>query len=146
MKRLMSDRYFLGRKCVYCNSNKLYRLKIKKVKCKYCKKYYSLKRLRRNLEILYYFYLELSARKTAKELNLNYKTEQEKFMQFRRCINNFCANEAQKLNGELELDESYFGGKRKENRERGANNKTIVFGIIKNKILECAQEFNCKNS
>ena len=35
--------------------------------------------------------------------------------------NNFCANEAQKLNVKLELDESYLGGKRKGNHGIGAN-------------------------
>jgi len=130
MKRLVSDRYFLGRKCVYCGSNKLYRLKDKRIKCKHCKKYYSLKKLQRDLEILYYFYLEISARKTAKELNLNYKIIHRKFMQFRKSIAEICNVEEKKLNGELEIDESYFGGKRKGNRGRGAKNKTIVFGIL----------------
>jgi len=57
-------------------------------------------------------------------------------MQFRKSIANYCNKEAKKLNGELELDESYFGGKRKGNRGRGAKNKAIVFGILerKNKI------------
>src|SRR3989344_3880781 len=94
------------------------------------KKYYSLKKLQRDLEILYYFYLEISARKTAKELNLNYKIIHRKFMQFRKSIAEICNVEEKKLNGELEIDESYFGGKRKGNRGRGAKNKTIVFGIL----------------
>ena len=34
------------------------------------------------------------------------------------------------MNGELEMDESYFGGKRKGKRGRGAYNKAIVFGIL----------------
>jgi transposase len=34
------------------------------------------------------------------------------------------------LIGEIELDESYFGGKRKGKRSRGADGKTIVFGIL----------------
>jgi transposase len=89
--------------------------------------------LKRDLQILYYFYLEISARKTAKELGINYQLVHRKFMQFRKNIYNFCASEAQKLNGELEIDESYFGGKRKGNRGRGANNKTIVFGILERK-------------
>ena len=117
MKRLVSDRYFLGRKCVYCDNTKLYRLEDKKLKCKVCKKKYSINKLRKDIEILYYFYLELSARKTAKELSSHYHTIQSRFMNFRKCINNLCAHEAQKLNGELELDESYFDGKRKGKRE-----------------------------
>jgi len=82
--------------------------------------------------MLYYFYLELSARKTAKELELNYRLVHRKFMQFRKAIAKYCIKEIQKLNGEIELDESYFGGKRKGKRGRGARNKAIVFGIIKN--------------
>jgi transposase len=34
------------------------------------------------------------------------------------------------LKGEVELDESYFGGRRKGNRGRGAFNKVPVFGIL----------------
>ena len=44
-----------------------------------------------------------------------------------------CSEEARKLNGELELDESYFGGKRKGQRGRGARNKTIVLGFSREK-------------
>lgn len=133
MKRVLSDRYFLGRKCIFCDKNKLYRLKDNRVKCKYCKKKYSLNQLRLDIKTLYYFYLEISARKTAQELELDYKTIQSRFMQFRKLISDYCNNETNKLNGELELDESYFGGKRKGNRGRGANNKAIVFGILERK-------------
>ena len=34
------------------------------------------------------------------------------------------------LSGEIELDESYFGGRRKGNRGRGAAGKVPVFGIL----------------
>ena len=133
MKRVLSDMYFLGRKCIFCNKYGLYKLKDKQVKCKHCKKYYSLKKLRRDLQILYYFYLEISARRAANELEINYNVVHRKFMHFRRCISNYCQLEARKLYGELELDESYFGGKRKGNRGRGAKNKAIVFGILERK-------------
>ena len=33
--------------------------------------------------------------------------------------------------GEIEVDESYFGGHRKGKRGRGAGGKTAVFGILK---------------
>src|SRR3989344_1951241 len=130
MIRGVARKYFEGKSCIFCDKYGLYKLKNKKVKCKHCKKYYSLKKLKKDLEILYYFYLEISARKTAKELNLNYKIIHRKFMQFRKSIADFCNVEEKKLNGELEIDESYFGGKRKGNRGRGAKNKTIVFGIL----------------
>ena len=123
-------KYFEGKTCIFCGKYELYKLKDKRVKCKYCKKYYSIKRLKNDLELLYYFYLEISARRTANELKLNYKSVHRKFMQFRKKIADYCNREAKKLNGELELDESYFGGKRKGNRGRGAFNKAIVFGIL----------------
>ena len=85
------------------------------------------------MKILYYFYLEISARKTAKELELNYRLVHRKFMQFRKAIAEYCKKEAEKLNGELEIDETYFGGKRKGKRGRGANNKAIAFGILERK-------------
>ena len=126
-------KYFEGKTCIYCGKYGLYKLKDKRVKCKNCNKKYSIKKLKRDLEILYYFYLEISARRAANELKLNYKTIQSRFMDFRKSINEYSDKEIKKLNGELELDESYFGGKRKGNRGRGAKNKAIVFGIVKNK-------------
>ena len=38
-----------------------------------------------------------------------------------------------KIRGKFELDEAYFGGKRKGNRGRRAKNKIIVFGILERK-------------
>ena len=35
-----------------------------------------------------------------------------------------------KLSGEIELDEAYFGGRRKGKRGRGAAGKSIVFGLL----------------
>jgi len=123
----------MGRKCIFCDKYGLYRLADKRVKCKQCKKKYSLIQLKKEMEILYYFYIEVSARKAAKELGLHYHTVQSRFMQFRKLIAEYCNQEAEKLNGELEIDESYFGGKRKGNRGRGAENKAIAFGILERK-------------
>ena len=102
MRKELSDMYFLGRKCIFCNKYGLYKLKDKRVKCKHCRKYYSLTKLKRDIQILYYFYLEVSARKTAKELELNYRLVHRKFMQFRKLIADYCNKEAEKLNGEVE--------------------------------------------
>ena len=57
--------YFLSRKCIFCDKNRL---------------------LRKGLEILYCFYIEISARKAAKELNIDYGIVYRKFMQFRKLI------------------------------------------------------------
>ena len=43
------------------------------------------------------------------------------------------------LEGEIEVDESYFGGARKGKRGRGAGNKVPVFGLLKRngKVYAC---------
>lgn len=51
-------------------------------------------------------------------------------MFFRRKISEYSDKNFEKLSGELELDETYFGGVRKGKRGRGAFNKAIVFGIL----------------
>lgn len=86
MIRGVARKYFEGKKCLFYDKYGLYRLADKRVKCKYCSRYYSLKKLKRDLQILYYFYLEISARKASKELKLNYKTIQNRFMKFRKNI------------------------------------------------------------
>ena len=82
-------KYFEGKKCLFCDKYGLYRLADKRVKCKHCLRYYSLSKLKRELQILYYFYLEISARKSSKEMKINYRQVHRKFMQFRKCIFNY---------------------------------------------------------
>ena len=38
--------------------------------------------------------------------------------------------EGGKLKGEIELDEAYFGGRRKGKRGRAAAGKSVVFGLL----------------
>lgn len=122
--------YVHGRKCWFCGKYGLFHLHDKRVKCKTCHTKYSLKKLKTDLSVLYYFYLEVSARKCAHELKLNYRTVSKRYMQYRKAILRYTENEFEKLKGLIEADESYFGGKRKGNRGRGAFNKQPVFGIL----------------
>ena len=48
----LSDNILLGRKCFYCGNYGLYRLHDKRLKCRRCKAYYSLAKLRKDLRIL----------------------------------------------------------------------------------------------
>lgn len=41
-----------------------------------------------------------------------------------------CELEGKKLSGEIEIDEAYFGGKRKGKRRRAAAGKSVVFGLL----------------
>lgn len=130
---MLKNRFYMflsGRRCIKCGKYNTYKLKNMRIKCKDCKTYYSLNKIRNTTNILYFFYLELSARKAATELNMSYKTVSAKYMHFRRLIKEYLDEQFTAMNGELELDESYFGGKRKGKRGRGAFNKAIVFGIL----------------
>jgi len=122
--------YVHGRKCWFCGSYGLSRLKDKRVWCSKCRRKYSLRKLQRDLKVLYYFYLEVSARKCAHELGVDYETVSERYAQYREAIVVFLDAEFKKLCGKIEADESYFGGKRKGNRGRGAFNKQAVFGVL----------------
>lgn len=130
MTKNFARKFLEAKKCIWCSSYGLHRLADGRVKCSKCRKAYSIKKLRRDIEILQYFALELSANRTAKELRIDYKTVHHKYMFFREKLAENLGENFQKLGGELELDETYFGGKRKGKRGRGANNKTIVFGIL----------------
>lgn len=53
---------------------------------------------------------------------------------FRRLFERIALKQRQRgeqFGGEVELDESYFGGARKGKRGRGAGGKVVVFGILK---------------
>ena len=122
--------YVQGRKCWFCDKYGLSRLRDKRVKCKHCHSKYSVRKIKRDLDVLYFFYLEVSARKCARELGLSYKTVLHRYAVFRKAIVAYTQQEFEKLNGTIEADESYFGGKRKGNRGRGAFNKQAVFGVL----------------
>jgi transposase len=74
--------------------------------------------------------LEIPANKTAGDLELSYKSVRSKYMQYRQEIVEYLARRFKKLSGEIEWDESYFGGKKKGPRGRGARQKMKVFGML----------------
>ena len=90
------------------------------------------------LWIVQLFELELSARKIADQTQLAYPTVHKALMILRHAIV-VHADDADQLmsSDEFELDESYFGGRRKGKRGRGAAGKVPVFGILsrKNKVF-----------
>ncbi len=81
-------------------------------------------------EIVRYFSLDIDAQTVAILTGLNRNTINRYFYLIRNRIAEFCEQRSP-FNGEVEVDESYFGGKRiKGKRGRGAGNKTPVFGIL----------------
>ncbi|NUQ82490.1 MAG: IS1595 family transposase [Bacteroidetes bacterium] len=66
-------------------------------------------------------------------MGIDYKTVSKIFKQLRAEIAGFIDVDFQELHGEIECDESYFGGHRKGTRGRGSAGKTIVFGLLERK-------------
>jgi transposase len=83
-------------------------------------------------EILKLFSLDIEATKIAKITNISRNSINKIIGEIRTLIVFFCLNENPLGEGELEVDESYFGKKRaKGKRGRGATNKIPVFGMLK---------------
>ena len=82
------------------------------------------------LWIIKLFELELSARKISQQVGLSYPTVLKALNTIRMAILANNSENKELLKGEVELDETYFGGKRKGKRGRGAFNKIPVFGIL----------------
>ncbi|OSI13648.1 IS1595 family transposase [Neisseria dumasiana] len=97
------------------------------MKITHCKLKKSLQR-----KLLEYFVLEVTARSAADILGIQPNTAILFYRKIRLVISHHLALEAdQVFEGTIELDESYFGGKRKGKRGRGAAGKVAVFGILK---------------
>ena len=82
------------------------------------------------LWIIKLFEIELSARRIADQVDLSYPTVLKALNTIRMAIVAHASNTSELLSGEIEIDESYFGGRRKGPRGRGAANKVPVFGIL----------------
>lgn len=126
--------------CTRCKSYKVYRIQGKRYRCRRCKyKFHDftgrwLNKLnipyKKWLWIIKLFELEVSARKIAQQVKLSYPTVLKAATIIRIAIVANVRDAQDLLNGEIEIDESYFGGRRKGKRGRGAFNKVPVFGIL----------------
>lgn len=71
------------------------------------------------------------ARTAASLVGVNKISATKLYHKLRLIIYNRLIQEASELAGEIEVDESYFGGVRKGKRGRGAAGKVAVFGLLK---------------
>ncbi len=82
-------------------------------------------------EIIKLFSFDLDASQITKISGLNRNTVNRYLTEIRMRISEYCQLQSP-FSGEVEVDESYFGARRvKGKRGRGAQGKTIVFGIFK---------------
>ena len=89
-------------------------------------------------KLLAHFANDVTATQAAHLVGVNRNTANQWYRNFREQIRVHQEQDFPKLSGEVELDESYFGGQRKKKhakdrrkRGRGAENKVPVFGILK---------------
>lgn len=122
--------FIRGRKCVFCGSYKVIKTRRSYVNCKRCGKTKSISKLKREIEIIKGFYQQQPAYRLALDLNIDVKTVTLIYQRLREAIYYLAELEASKLKGEIELDEAYFGGRRKGQRGRGASGKSVVFGLL----------------
>ena len=76
------------------------------------------------------FELDTSVREATHQAGLSYNTGYDLFGLFGQSIVRTDSDPSFTLSGEIEMDESYFGGRRKDNRGRGGAGKIPVFGIL----------------
>jgi transposase len=140
-------RYLLGkcfknhqRFCPRCSQRKLYKLcdgRYRCSRCDYTFHDFSGRWINRGrlsciqwLSIIKLFELEVSVHKMAKQMTISYKAVYGAVNTIRMSILSHAEDADALLGGEIELDEAYFGGRRKGNRGRGAAGKVPVFGIL----------------
>jgi len=124
--------------CSDCGSYKIYRGSDGRYRCKRCgNRFHDFTNrwlnavhipLKTWLWVIKLFELEASARKIAQQTGLSYPTV-HKACQIIRVALTTSDNDFW-LSGEVEIDESYFGGRRKGRRGRGAAGKVPVLGIL----------------
>jgi len=81
-------------------------------------------------QLIDFFALEVPAVKAAQVLRINRHSAERVYQVIRRHLAWECERRSP-LRGEVEADESYFGGHRKGLRGRGAAGKVAVFGLLK---------------
>ncbi|MDI6688364.1 MAG: IS1595 family transposase, partial [Desulfobacterales bacterium] len=126
--------------CPRCNQRKLYKLRDERrrySRCKYTFHDFSGRWINHGrltciqwLSLIKLFELELSVRKMYEQMVLSYNTVYNAVQTIRYSVLAHAKDAHDLFDGEIELDESYFGGKRKGNRGRGAAGKVPVFGIL----------------
>ena len=83
-------------------------------------------------KLLEFFVLQVTARSAADILDIQPNSAILFYRKIRMVISHHLALAADEVfEGSVELDESYFGGRRKGRRGRGAAGKVVVFGILK---------------
>ena len=78
-------------------------------------------------KLLEFFVLKVTARSAADILGIQPNSAIQSYRKIRMVISHYLALAADEVfEGSIELDESYFGGRRKGRRDRGAAGKVVL--------------------
>src|SRR3954454_2621765 len=106
------ERHLIGRLCWRCHeasrpSNE------RQHRCPACRREWSYEQRRLRWELLKAFCLATTTHHAARTIGCSYPTAHRAFTDCREAMARLAVEEKRPLIGELELDESYFGGRRK---------------------------------
>jgi len=123
------ERHLIGQLCWACHAATV-GCHARQRQCPRCRRKWSYASRRLQWELLKAFCLRATAHHAARTLRCYYATAYVAYRRLRTTLAHMASEEKRKLLGELELDETYFGGRRKGKRGRGAAGKVAVFGIL----------------
>jgi transposase len=126
--------------CPFCGGRSIGRVRRNFFKCYNCRREWSVRRdsILEDLKVPFskfllavkLFVLEVPVNRAYRELGIAYNTTHKIYSKIRELIYRFSTRDERVLSGEIEMDESYFGGRRKGRRGRGSLGKIPVFGIL----------------
>ena len=125
--------YHLGRKCVFCDSRKVCATRRSYVKCLRCGKSKSIRRLKFELECILWFVYQRPAYQVSIEYMVSYRKVTRIYQTIRELLYHQCELEGKYLSGEIEIDEAYFGGRKKGLKKikgRAPGSKSVVLGLL----------------
>jgi transposase len=129
------------RRCPRCNARKIYQLKESRFKCSRCSfrfqeftgTYLETLQIPFNelSHLLYLFVLGVPSYRCRRYFSVSLKTAQKVYTLFRQAIYDHSLKQLEELilAGEIEMDETMYGGHRKGKRGWGAADKHLVFGM-----------------
>lgn len=122
--------------CPFCGSKQLYIVSNTSLKCSTCKKKYSLKKLEIDYKTVEFFCNDISAKKCAQSLHVNYKTIQNRYMDFRKLIMiNIEKQYKEEHTVFTEYDEYYFLPKNKRGKVKYLFDSIGILGQIYNETV-----------
>jgi transposase-like protein len=143
LQHIFDIRYGQGYECPKCNkSAKWYPIKAERAfSCQWCGHHLHptvgtlFEKSRTSLQLWFYAILlftttrhGVSGKELQRQLGVTYKCAWRMGHEIRKHMSMIDGDD--KLSGNIEVDECYIGGKRPGKRGRGADGKTVVFGMI----------------